>query len=64
MLGRPQHIATESSLMATKTDGYTEGCARKNISLSTQRTDYGLRAVKTYDNTKRRAGHEKILGRQ
>ena len=37
--------------MATKMNGYTEGRARQNTSLSTQRTDCGLRVVKTYDNT-------------
>ena len=38
--------------MAMKTNGYTEGHAKQNISPSTQRTDSGLRAVKTYDNDK------------
>ena len=42
--------------MAMKMNGYNEGHARKNISPSTQRIDYGLRALKTYGNTKSRAG--------
>ena len=50
--------------MALKTNNYTEGRARKNTSPSTQRTDCGLRAVKTYGNTKSRVGPKKILGRQ
>ena len=36
--------------MATKTNGYTKGHARQNTSPTTQWTDCGLRAVKTYDN--------------
>ena len=44
--------------MATKTNGYTKGRARQNTSLSKQRTDYGLRAEKTYSNAKSRAKRE------
>ena len=38
--------------------GYTQGCAMHNISPSTLQIDYGLRAVKTYDNTESRAAHK------
>ena len=44
--------------MATNTDSYTEGYARQNISLSTQRTNCGLRAVKTYGNAKSHEGRK------
>ena len=44
--------------MTTKMNGYTGSCVRKNTSPSTQRTDFGLRAIKTYDNTKSHAGHK------
>ena len=44
--------------MAMKTNGYTEGRARQNTSPSTQWTDCGLRAVKTYDNAESRAGRK------
>ena len=44
--------------MATKTNGYTEGRARKNTSPSTQQTDCGLRAVKIYDNAESRVGRK------
>ena len=44
--------------MATKTNGYTEGNVKKNISPSTQRTDFDLRVVKTYDNAESRARHK------
>ena len=44
--------------MATKTNGWTEGCARKNTSPSTQRTNFGLSDVKTYDNAESRARHK------
>ena len=47
---------TNSSLMAAKTDGYTEGCGRQNISPSTQQTNCGLKAVKAYDNVESHAG--------
>ena len=36
--------------MATKINSYTEDCARKNTSPSTQQMDSSLRAVKTYGN--------------
>ena len=44
--------------MATKTNSYIEGHVRQNISLSTQRTDSGLRVVKTYGNAESRAGYK------
>ena len=39
-------------------DGYTEGCVRNNASPSTKQTDFSLRVVKTYGNTKSHAGHK------
>ena len=42
--------------MAKKTNGYTEGRVRQNISLNTQQTNFGLRAVKRYENTESRPG--------
>ena len=39
-------------------NGYTEGHARQNTSPITQQTDFGLRAMKTYDNTESRARNE------
>ena len=36
-------------------NSYIAGCARQNISPSTQWTDYGLRTVKTYNNTESHA---------
>ena len=45
--------------MATKTEGYTEGCARQNTSPSTQWIDCGgLRAIKIYDNVESGARRE------
>ena len=44
--------------MASKTNDYTEGRARKNTSPNTEQTDFGLRAMKTYDNAKSRVGHK------
>ena len=44
--------------MAMKMNGHTEGRVRENTSPNTQRIDFGLRAVKTYDNTKSHARHE------
>ena len=45
----------DSGLMAMKMDDYTEGRAKQNTSPSTQRTDYDMRVVKTYNNTESRA---------
>ena len=45
--------------MVMKTDAYTEGHARKNISPNTYQTDYGLEAVKTYGNAESRVQHKK-----
>ena len=42
--------------MAMKMNSYTEGRVRQNISPSTQRIDFGLRAVKTYDNAESSVG--------
>ena len=44
--------------MATKMEGYTEGHAKQKPSPSTQQTDDGLRAVKTYNNAESCARHE------
>ena len=44
--------------MAMKTNSYTEGHVRKNTSLSTQRTDFDLKAVTTYDNIESSVGHK------
>ena len=41
--------------MVIKKNDYTEGHVKKNISPSTQRIDFGLRAIKTYSNTESRA---------
>ena len=41
--------------MATKTNDYTEGRVKQNTSTSTQRSDFDLRAVKTYSSTESRA---------
>ena len=42
--------------MAMKTNGYTEGRAKQNTSLSSQQTDSNLRAVKTYSKIESRVG--------
>ena len=42
--------------MATKTNGHTEGHEWPHR--GSGQTDFGLRAVKTYDNVKSRDGHE------
>ena len=42
--------------MAKKTNGYTKGRVRQNISPSTQQIDFGLRAMKRYKNTESRPG--------
>ena len=36
--------------MAMNTNDYTEGRVRQHMSPNTQRIDFGLRAIKTYDN--------------
>ena len=41
-----------------KTSNYTEGHVKENTSPSTQRTDFSLRAVKTYNNTESHAGRK------
>ena len=41
--------------MAMTMDAYTEGRVKQNISSSTQRTDFGLGAVKTQGNAKSHA---------
>ena len=46
----PSTQRTDSGLMATKKNDYSEGCVRKNINPSTQLTDFGLKVMKTYDN--------------
>ena len=55
-MGKPQHVVDKrSSLIATKTNSYTKDCVKQNTSPSTQRTNCGLRAVKTYGNVESRA---------
>ena len=44
--------------MAMKTNDYTDGRVKQNISPSTRQTDFGLRAMKTYDNAKSLAGRK------
>ena len=54
----PSTQRTDSDLMATKINGYTESRARQSTSSSTKRTDCDLRAMKTYDNAKSHVGHK------
>ena len=44
--------------MATKMNDYTKGHVNQTTSPSTQQTDSDLRAMKTYNNAKSRAGHK------
>ena len=42
--------------MPTKMNSYTEGRVKQNISPKNQRTEFGLRAVKTYGNAENDVG--------
>ena len=58
MLGRSQHVADKLRFDSYEDEQPHRGSCQAKHKSNTQQTESSLRVVKTYDNTKSRAGHK------